>query len=82
MDVYHQISQDTSALLLLNFGILTRVFYSYNFPFFNLKLLATTLTELSAIAAPVIVGLIKYTYFNPSPQNTPQLSFSQLSDLF
>lgn len=33
--------------------------YSYNFFHFNLKLLLTTLTELSAIAAPAIIGFNK-----------------------
>lgn len=35
----------------------------FNFIYFNLKLLLTTLTELNAIAAPAIIG------FNKNPQN-------------
>ena len=33
--------------------------YIYNFFVLNLKLFVTTLTELSAIAAPAIIGLNK-----------------------
>ena len=34
----------------------------YNFNHFNLKLFATTLTELNAMAAPAIIGFKRYPF--------------------